>query len=216
MWSILYKRIALFAAFLSSDGFFTLVHSRSILFILPTGRKVHQPHVQGVVRDVALRVWTELSGGFYLVSSEKISWMVSLLDVHCNSGFRMLVKFWNSPAHGCFQTHRNGQKMGSLLTLVILVTIKVSYFITWTWWNDESPMLTWDGSHFPSQQPMGVTAQLGGFCGPFIAGSSKNLIFAVWMDPNGFGKKPFGDRCFRSLMVYYRRCFSSHRTTEQG
>ena len=98
--------------------------------------------------------------------------MVNLLDVHCNSGFKMLVKFWN----GFFQTHRFWSE----------VTIKVSYFITWMKrWKSDVPV-RW----LPC--PISTVSRLSWAVarGPFIAGSSKNLIFALWMDPNGFGKKP--------------------------
>ena len=214
MWSILYKRIALFAAFLSSDGFFTLVHSRSILFILPMGRKVHQPHVQGVVRDVALRVWTELSGGFCLVSWEKISWMVSLLDVHCNSGFRMLVKFWNSLRMDLFKHTEMGKKMGRLLTLVrghyqgllfhnmnMMKTMKVLCS------REMAPI-----SHLNSRR---CHCSVGGSVVLSLQAVARTSSLPFGWTPMGLGKNLLGDRCFRSLMVYYPRCFSSH-LTEQG
>lgn len=58
-------------------------------------------------------------------------------------------------------------------------------------WKSYVPV-RWE-PHFPSQQQRGGSRlSWGGFSDPFSAGSSKNLIFAVWMDHNGFGKKPFG------------------------
>lgn len=97
--------------------------------------------------------------------------------------------------HGFLQSHRNGQKMGRLLTLVrghyqgllfhnmnMMQTMKVLCS------REMAPI-----SHLNSK---GCHCSVGGGSVVLkIAGSSKNLIFAVWMDPNGFGKKPFGDRC---------------------